>query len=863
LKTNLPIEALRDDLLHACGSHRRLIVRAPTGSGKSTQIPQMLLDGGQVPRGQVVVLQPRRLATRLLAARVARERGGTLGEEVGYQIRFEDVTSHHTRIKYVTEGILLRQWLRDPDLPEISAILFDEFHERHLYGDLTLARAIALQQQRRPDLLIGVMSATLDVAPLQTYLNPCATLQSEGRLFPVETTYLPRPLPPSGDGLYDAVVDTLEAQFRAGAEGDVLIFMPGAAEIRRTIRALEQSRLCSECLILPLHGELPPAEQDAAVATYDRRKIIVSTNVAETSLTIDGVRIVVDSGLARIPRFDPHRAINTLLIEKISRASADQRAGRAGRTAPGHCLRMWTETEHRGRALQERPEINRLDLSEALLNLFAAEISDLDAFPWFERPDDKALQRALTVLTDLGALHEPDADGRQTITPLGRQMAAFPVHPRYARMLITADRYGCVRQACLIAALTQGRPIMIRHTDKQTRTQQDDRLGESSPSDFFRLMRAWQFAHKNRYQLGTCKRLGIHAQAARQVQPVFDAFLRIAERQGLDVDRPAADDDAVCKAVLAGFADQVALRVDSGTLRCRLVHQRTGNLARDSIVDDAPLIVASQVDEIQRGKELDVLLTLATRIEEDWLAELFPEALHEITATFYDRGRKRVLAEHRRQYHDLVLEARPAEPDPDAAARILADEVEAGHCPLNKWDAAVDQWIQRVNNLAAWCPDLQLPHIGAAERRLVIEQLCLNAVSYKDVRDRPVWPAVKSLLSEAQQQVVQQQAPEKLEIGGRRPFRLAYRPDAPPHLAARIQELFGLRTLPAIACGTITPVLEILAPNQRPVQLTDNLERFWQEHYPRVRQELKRKYPKHAWPEDPTQPLPAKPPRRG
>ncbi len=844
----LPIFEIRDALRDAVQRTRRLIIQAPTGSGKSTQVPQMLLDNGVLKDGKVVVLQPRRLATRLLAARVAGERKVSLGDEVGYQIRFEDVSSDRTRIKYETEGILLRQFMSDPEIRDVDAILFDEFHERHLYGDMTLARAVHLQHTTRPDLLLGVMSATLDVKPLEEYLPSCRVLSSQGRTYPVHVEYLSRPLRPQDDTVMEAAVTETERLIRNGVDGDVLIFMPGAYEIQRTIQLLRASSISRDCLVLPLHGELPHAEQDAAVASYDQRKIIVSTNVAETSLTIDGIRIVIDSGLARMPRFDPHRAINTLLIEKIRRASADQRAGRAGRTASGVCVRLWTEREHAERALHEVPEIKRLDLSEAVLSLKAAGIDDLRAFPWFEPPEPRSSEQALMLLTDLGALRASDG----VITPLGLRMAAFPLHPRYARMMITAEEYGCVRQAALIAALTQGRSVMVRRPGSDTRKKKEDLLGDRAPSDFFILMRAWQYAAKNGYTLHACKQLGIHAQAARQVQPIFDAFLRLAKRQQLDIESAPADDAAMCKCVLAGFADHVAMRRDTGTLRCRLVHGRAGTLSRDSVVHDAPLFVAAEIDEIQSGKDLNVLLNLATRIEEAWLDELFPEAVQTCAETFYDTAMKRVVREERRLYHDLVLQnKRTGDPSPDDAARLLADEIIKGNLSLNRWDDRIEQWIHRVNGLAQWCPELGLPAFGEDERRTVLEHLCLGAFSYKDIRNRPVWPAVQSLLSGPQAALLEQHAPERLDIHGRRPFRLVYAEGQPPSLSARIQELFGVAHLPRIAMNRIQPVLHILAPNQRPVQVTHDLAGFWRAHYPRIRQELKRRYPKHAWPEQP------------
>ncbi|HZI77008.1 MAG TPA: helicase-related protein, partial [Gemmatimonadales bacterium] len=354
---NLPIYEIEQEIVARLKDRPRLVLQAPTGSGKSTQVPQILLKHGLLQDGQVVVLQPRRLAARLLGARVAQERGVELGTEVGYQIRFDRVAGPNTRIKYVTEGVLLRQMLQDPELRGVQAIILDEFHERHLYGDITLARAVELQQKTRPDLLILVMSATLPAGLLDKYLEPCHVLTSEGRTHPVEVDY--QPPKPGGEepSVWDQAAEAFRKHVQGGGTGDVLVFMPGSYEIQQTVEAIRQTPESKGYILLPLHGELPPRDQDAAVARYEQPKVVVSTNVAETSLTIDGIRLVIDSGLARIPRHDPGRGINTLLVEKISRASADQRTGRAGRTAPGRCIRLWSSKEHWERPEHELPEV--------------------------------------------------------------------------------------------------------------------------------------------------------------------------------------------------------------------------------------------------------------------------------------------------------------------------------------------------------------------------------------------------------------------------------------------------------------------------------------------------------------------------
>ena len=790
----LPIYELRDELIDAIRTESRIIIEAPTGSGKSTQVPQMLLDSGLCD-GDIVVLQPRRLAARMLARRVAQERRVDLVGEVGYQVRFENCISKQTRIRYVTEGILLRQILSDPELRGVSAVVFDEFHERHLYGDITLARCLHLQKTR-PDLKIIVMSATLDAAPLRDYLAPCRELKSEGRMFPVEIFYASKKIDFEHRLVWDAAADAFESAIRSGAEGDVLIFMPGAYEIARTVEAIHAKSCAKAFAVLPLHGELPPHEQDAAVGDCPQRKVVVATNVAETSITIDGIRVVIDSGLARIARYDPNRGIDTLMVERISRASADQRTGRAGRTAPGVCHRLWTLQEQSTRKAQELPEILRHDLAGVVLTLKARGIHDIENFAWLEKPDLVALTRTLTLLTDLGAL---DHQGR--LTPTGSRMVQFPMHPRYARMLLAADHYHCVRQACLIAALTQGKSILERNKGKTVRGERDDQLGDDDISDFKRLMRAWSFADKNNYHVGSCKQLGIHAAAARQVKPLYERFMQIAEQQGLKINTAAPEDEYLQKCILIAFSDQVAKRYDKGTLRCELVHGRTAELARESVVRDAELLVAAEITEIgQTRGQTGVLLNLATEVTREWLEELFPEDFIDESEAKYDDSIKRVVVEHRTLFRDLVLDRSITQnPQPDEAAAVLAAEVLKGNLTLPGWDDGIENWILRVNLLAEWCPDCGIPAIDEAARRTMLEELCLGAVCRKDLREANVKAVVHDWLTYEQQRWIEKEMPERIKMPTGHGARIRYEAGHKPVISAMIQDFFGMTKTPMIA----------------------------------------------------------------
>jgi ATP-dependent helicase HrpB len=830
---------LRADIARVLRAQNRVIIQAPTGSGKSTRIPQYLLDDDLAEEGRIVILQPRRLAARLLAKRVAEERRVALGAEVGFHYRLENVSGPKTRIIYVTEGILLRQMQENPSLPGVGVLIFDEFHERHLEGDLALARARQIQETLRPELKIVVMSATLETQLLGEYLAPCEALESAGKMFPVSIEYLPK----ADDApVWELAAEACERAVSICPEGDVLIFMPGAYEIQRTLNAVRDRLGARDFAFHALHGELPPAEQDAAVSPGGKRKIIVSTNVAETSLTIDGVRVVIDSGLARVARFDPHRGINTLLIEKISRASAQQRLGRAGRTAPGHCIRLWTQADHDQRPAQTLPEIRRMELSGALLTLKASGIDDLEHFPWVEAPEAKSFARARQLLRDLGAL-----DRDESLTTTGRRMASFPAHPRYARMLLAAHELGCVRAAALIAALSQSRGILVKSGGRRMDETREEVLGGEPASDFFLLMRAWRYAQQNHFDPQRCSALGIHGGAAREVAGTLEQLLRIAERAGLDVSDRPAEAEAIQRCVLVGFSDQLARRIDRGTLRCRMIHQRTAELARESVVREGDLLVAAEIREVESRDELRVLLSLATAVEESWLREAFPDDFSEGSETLFDPNLRRVVTRRTRLFRDLVLDYTEQDStDTEAAARLLTEEVVAGRLALKNWDDALEQWFVRLECLRKWMPELELPAADEEAKRTMIGQLCHGAFTYKAIKDVEVWPVLREWISSQGQRWLDQLAPERIELPGGRKAKVIYTAGSPPMTAARIQDLYGVTSL-TVAKGRSPVTIQILAPNQRPVQITSDLAKFWREDYPKIKQELQRRYPKHEW----------------
>ena len=844
--SSLPIQQLRAPLRAAAGRVRRIVIQAPTGSGKSTQVPQMLLDEKLAEGGEVVVLQPRRLAARMLAKRVAEERNSPLGGEVGFQIRFDRVVSAKTRIRFVTEGILLRQLLENPKLPGIAAVVFDEFHERHLSTDLSLALARRAQETVRPDLLLVVMSATLDTVGLAAWLVPSEILTCEGRTYPIAIEYSAAARAVGDKPVWEQAAWHCGRLLEEQPEGDCLIFMPGAYEISRTLSALQGVPSARDCLLLPLHGQLAAAEQDRAVAPPPPgcRKVIVSTNVAETSLTIDGVTIVVDAGLARVARYDARRGIDTLLIENISQASADQRAGRAGRTASGRVVRLWGEREHTHRPLRDTPEIQRVDLAESVLSLAAGGFHDLEKLAWLEPPPPAALARARTELRDLGAIDDSGA-----ATPRGERMAIFPLHPRYARMFLEAHERGCLPVVALLAAFTQGRNLLLNLKDPRQEEERAEMLGDAD-SDFFHLLRLWEMGRAKNFDPDWCRQWGLHGLSASQAGELADQFIRLAKAQGLDTTSRPLDEDAVRRCLLVGFSDQLALREDLGTLRCRLVHGRRGELRRTSAVRHAKLLVAADIEETHARGEVVVLLSLATKVEEDWLRELYPADFSESDETVYDPVQKRATRRVLRKFRDLVLDSREApDPAPDAAARLLAAEVLAKRIELKHWDEAAEMFILRVNFLAKRASELGIPLIDDEGRQALIEEICHGAVSAREARERPVLPALRGWLSTEQLLALDSMAPVEFILPKKkRPAVLRYTADGSCILSVKVQELYDADPKKLRILGGKVPVtIEVLAPNYRPVQITNDLAAFWANSYEQVKKDLRGRYPRHEW----------------
>jgi ATP-dependent helicase HrpB len=842
----LPIWKIHADIMRALQAGNRLVLVAPTGSGKTTQVPQMLLDAGIAGDKMIAVLQPRRVAARTVAARVAWERQGKLGAEVGYQIRFDDHTSVGTRICFVTEGILLR-WLQDDrTLANIGAVVFDEFHERNLLSDAALALVKHLQRSQRPDLVMLVMSATLDAAPVAAYLEPCPILISEGQSYPVEVRYLSLP---DQRSITEQAAEAVARIINGNAPGDILVFMPGRGEINGTLDALRGLRTRERVACIPLHGELEPQEQDHAFAPNALRKIIVATNVAETSITIDGIRHVVDSGVARVARYDAERGIGTLLLEPISRASADQRKGRAGRTAPGTCHRLWTVIGHQSREERNTPEIRRSDLAEVVLLLHSLGIREAATFDWLDQPDPQAVERAERLLTMLGALHQAD------LTAIGRQMLHLPMHPRYSRMLIEASQRGCVPDAALCAALVSGRDLLARLDRDDAQTQAARQMFENSEdSDFITLMRAYDFAKANRFSFDRCRDYGINAQVARQVEQTCQQILQVAHQQRL-YDREATpasqdkNDEALLRCLMAGFVDQLAKRREPGKPECDLTEQRQGQLVRESVVQDAPFFVAANLRQApSRGPAPLTLLSLATAVKPAWISEMFPQHLSTTVEHLFDPTNKRVAVKKLTRYHDLVIEwkSQQRDLDPLASGRCLAEAHRAGAFELPLMDHRLKQFIARVNLIHVTLPELEFARLDAEAITACLARAFTGLSLVKEAQAAPLIHAFHQHLEKGQVSWLDELLPLSIPWLDGRALKVSYVNES-PEAQVKLQECFTLREHPSLCEGRLPVLLCLCTPDGKRLASTPDWQQFLAREWPRHRQTVAKKFPGHVW----------------
>ncbi|MDH3311089.1 MAG: ATP-dependent helicase HrpB [Gammaproteobacteria bacterium] len=825
----LPVDEILPSLCQALAGQPAVVLQAPPGAGKTTHVPLALLKESWLAGRSILILEPRRMAARAACARMSYLLGETAGQTVGYRIRFEAKVSATTRIEVLTEGILTRRLQTDPELKNTGLVIFDEFHERHLHADLALALCLDSQKALREDLKILVMSATLDGAAVSKLLNDAPIVTSSGRSYPVDIRYLPRdPEGPLAPTVCDYVVSALDQH-----EGDVLAFLPGAWEIRRT-QELLQNRLGHRVEVFPLYGDLPWEAQDRAIQpSAGRRKVVLATPIAETSLTIEGIRIVVDGGFARVPQFDPRSGLSRLATVRISRASSEQRAGRAGRLAPGVCYRLWSETTQKGLIPQTLPEMRSADLAPLALELASWGVYDVNSLSWLDPPPEAAFAQARELLVELDAI---DSDGR--VTDTGRAMARLPLPPRLSHMLFAAEKLGFGALACDIAALLSERDIFT---------------GEARRSADFTLRIEALRAFRQQGRAGALSLQADH-NACMRVNQAAQQFQRLLSHA-----KPATDTDLEHAGLLLALAypDRVALARAPGEARYLLASGRGARLMESEMRLRQPCLVAASLD----AGETEGLIYSAAPLKEDLLRKHLASHIRREDVVRWDAREQNVVAQREERFGALVLDSNPLKKsDPEKIRAAMLEGVRRLGIEALPWTREAREWQARVLSLRQWLPaenwpdvsdaalastldDWLLPYLDGITRREHLARIDLLAI----LRGRLDWDAARRL---------EEAAPTHLEVPSGSNRRLEYVPGESPVLKVKLQEMFGLADTPRVAWGKVPVTLHLLSPAARPIQVTQDLRGFWERTYPEVKKELKGKYPKHPWPDDPWKAIP-------
>jgi ATP-dependent helicase HrpB len=842
---SLPIDASLPSVLSAMERSKTVLLMAPPGSGKTTRVPPAILS--LLRNGdEVVVLEPRRLAARAAAQRVAQELGCELGGLVGYQVRGDSKVGKDTRLRFVTEGVLVRQMVADPFLEGVAAVCLDEFHERHLEGDLALAMLHEMRTTVREDLLMCVMSATLDPDPLLSYLDGAEVVEADGRLHPVDVHHLPRS---SSDELQVLVRNAVERAVDE-TDGDVLVFLPGVAEIARCQNALQNLSTRLGLDVMPLHGRLDLSEQTRAIRPSKARKIVLSTNVAESSLTIAGVTAVVDSGLARELRFDRGRGVDVLEKTRISVASATQRAGRAGRTSAGRCYRLWTRAEERGMRPNSLPDVQRVDMCGPALSVRAFAGRDPMAFRWFEAPPQDALKSADDLLIELGAIDV--ANGQ--LTKVGVQLLRMPLHPRLGSIVLEGRELGCSRVAATAA-------VLLSEVDQLGRGGGRDMAGSSTDmshrgADLQEAVESFLLAESRGFPDALCREFGSRKFAARGLLQTRN---RLLERRNSE--HGESDTGLLVRCLLRGFPDRVVRRSPpTGGSEVRVGTMVGGRgIALPKTADGQELILALRLHESGRQQRSHAVLT--SHVTMDELQEAATHDLHTVVDAHVDEHAGRVVAVRQQRYRDLVLRsARGGEVSPERARELLLPVLAA-----DVWRWLGDQkelrrLLARLEWLVERMPDLEWPSMDQQAIADAAIDL-LPGSDLKVLRDARIKELVLARLTALQQRTLKQAAPDRIALPTGRAAVVDYTAEAGPTVSARLQEFFGLPEVARLAGGRVPVVLELLAPNGRPVQVTTDLGSFWGNVYPQVRKELSRRYPRHSWPEDPLEANPESRPK--
>ena len=835
----LPIDAVLPAVRAALGDGASAVLQAPPGAGKTTGVPLALLDVPWLRAQRIIMLEPRRLATRAAARRMAQLLGQQVGHTVGFRVRGETRVGRATRIEVVTEGVLTRMLQRDPSLDGVGLVIFDEFHERSLDADLALALTLETRDVLRPELRVLVMSATLDGARVSRLLGDAPVITSEGRAFPVETRYIERR---SELRVEDAAVAAVRRAL-AHDDGDILVFLPGAGEIRRAAELLGNAGLPPQTHVRPLHGTLSPDEQDDAIlpSAPGERKVVLATSIAETSLTIEGVRVVIDSGLSRVPRFSPRTGMTRLETVRVSQASADQRRGRAGRVAPGVCYRLWGEHEQHHLVAHAAPEILEADLAPVALELAAAGVDDPATLRWLDVPPPAAYAQARELLTELGALDVSDGDARPArITSHGRRMAELPMHPRLAHMVIEAETLGVLPVACDLAALLSERDPVRGEGPVPPDADIESRLA------LLRRREAMAPAHT------------INVDALRRIRVESDRLRSaLGDRAGSAASAPASN--AVSAGLLLAFAypDRIGQLRSPRSGRFLLRNGNGAALATPQGLSDSPFVVAAELD----GRRPESRIFLAAAIALEDIERYFGDQIVLEQETAWDPRTRAVVARERERLGAIVLIERPLRtPDPDAIAAALLDGVRQIGLTALPWSDSARSLRQRLAFLHA--VDSSWPDVSDAALTETLGTWLAprigSARSISDLERVDLTGALLALLPWERRASLDELAPTHIVVPSGSRIPIDYGDIAAPVLAVRLQEMFGLADTPRIARGAVPLTIHLLSPAHRPVQVTRDLAGFWRTSYFDVRKEMRGRYPKHYWPDDPMQAEPTR-----
>jgi ATP-dependent helicase HrpB len=828
----LPIDPVLAELARTVASSRNTVLHAPPGAGKTTRVPLALLNLPELGGGRIVMLEPRRLATVHAAHRMASSLGEDTGGTVGYAMRFERRVSGKTRIEVVTEGILTRRLQRDPCLEGISLVIFDEFHERSIHADLALAFCLEVQREVRPDLRILVMSATLDTGPVAALLGDAPIVASEGRSYPVEVRYLEE----SGDRFPVRMAAAVRCAV-SETEGDILAFLPGSGEIRACREILRGEITDPSLSIHPLYGDLPFAEQERAILPGAGRKVVLSTNIAETSLTIEGVRVVVDGGLSRMVRHDPSSGLNRLVTVRESRSSAEQRTGRAGRLSPGVCYRLFGSHTFRAMTPFSPPEILVSDLSSLVLELAVWGVRAPDSLSWLDPLPVAAVAAARGLLRDLGAF---DRDGRPTET--GRRMAELPVHPRLARLLLRGKELGMEGGAALVAALLSERDIFRYGPGESARVCESD------------LLERYEAITERTRRDGGLPRDG-SVRAVERTAAQLSRLLEGSARGAIRESPPRIDD--VSRLLLAAYPDRIAGRREDGGDRYLLATGRGARLSPKSGVRGRPLLLALQVDAGTGGEGL---IHLASSLTPELIRAECGDRLLKERVVSWDQGQERVLAWDEERIGAVALSRRQASASDEEALPVLLEVVRNSGMEILRWERPVRLFQGRARLVRTAFPEEEWPDLSTERLMASLSEWLVPYLygvrSRRDLACLDLLAPLRSLFNHETLRLLDERAPTHVVAPSGRRVEIDYLSGEEPILAVKLQEMFGLMDTPVIAAGRVSLLLHLLSPAGRPVQVTRDLRNFWESGYREVKRELKGRYPKHPWPDDPWNAVP-------